>query len=83
MKRYINFISNNGKWNSNLAILYKAIIWRIVGTLLTLIIAWIITGNLLISASIGLIDTITKILFYWGFEKVWEKLKQKYENKHL
>lgn len=83
MKRFIIFISNNGKWDSNLTLLYKTILWRIIGIISTSALLWYMTGSLLLATSVGLADTIIKLVLYWGFEKKWEKLRKKYENKHL
>lgn len=82
MKRFIIFISNNGRWDSNLTLFYKTIIWRIVGIISTSFLLWYMTGNLLLATSVGLVDTIIKLLLYWGFEKWWEKMRKKYVNKH-
>jgi uncharacterized membrane protein len=76
MKRFIIFISNNGKWDSNLTLFYKTILWRIIGIISTSLLLWIMTGSLLLATSVGLVDTIIKLVLYWGFEKGWEKLKK-------
>ena len=49
----------------------KTITWRIVGTIDTIIIAWIITGNALSGVKIGGIEVITKMLLYYFHERVW------------
>ena len=41
----------------------KTITWRILASLTTFIIAWILTGDLLIGASIGSLEAIAKIFF--------------------
>lgn len=38
----------------------KAISWRTVGTIDTMIVSYFITGNLIMAASIGSIEVITK-----------------------
>ena len=53
----------------------KAISWRTVGTLDTIIISYFITGNLVMAASIGSIEVITKMILYYFHERVWNKLK--------
>ena len=53
----------------------KTISWRTVGTLDTIIISYFITGNLVMAASIGSIEVITKMILYYFHEKVWNKLK--------
>jgi len=49
----------------------KAISWRIIGTLDTFILAWIVTGNISISAIIGGFEVITKTILYYYHERLW------------
>lgn len=51
--------------------LAKTISWRFVGTLDTLILAWIISGNIIIGAKISLIEVITKMILYYLHERIW------------
>ena len=52
----------------------KAISWRTVGTLDTIIVSYFITGNLVMAASIGSIEVITKMVLYYFHERAWNKL---------
>lgn len=52
----------------------KTISWRTLGTLDTIIISYFITGNLVMAASIGSIEVITKMILYYFHERVWNKL---------
>lgn len=52
----------------------KAITWRIVGTIDTIILSWIISGNPLIGLKIGMAEVFTKMLLYYGHERVWFKI---------
>ena len=54
----------------------KAISWRIVGTLDTMILGWVITGNPLIGLKIGALELITKFVLYYFHERIW--LRSKY-----
>lgn len=54
--------------------LAKAITWRIVGSLDTLVIGWIVTGNLNVGLTISGIETVNKILLYYLHERVWYKI---------
>jgi len=49
----------------------KAVTWRAVGTLDTIIISWIMTGNPFTGLKIGFSETITKMLLYYAHERVW------------
>lgn len=49
----------------------KTITWRIVGTLDTMILSWIITGSLKIGMAIGGVEIITKMVLYYLHERAW------------
>lgn len=53
----------------------KSISWRITGSLDTMIISYLVTGNLKIAASIGVIEVFTKMALYYLHERVWNKIK--------
>ena len=60
--------------NSNKRHIIKTFSWRLVGTLDTVVFGWIITGNPLIGFKIGFFETVSKILLYFGHEKLWYKI---------
>ena len=49
----------------------KTITWRIIGTLDTFFLSWLITGSLKIGATIGGIEIITKMVLYYFHERIW------------
>nr|WP_299386105.1 DUF2061 domain-containing protein [Allomuricauda sp.] len=51
--------------------LAKTITWRIVGTLDTIVLSWIITGNPFTGLKIGLAELLTKMVLYYLHERVW------------
>ena len=53
----------------------KAFSWRAVGTLDTIIIAWLITGTFTIALSIGVIELVTKMILYFFHERIWNSIK--------
>ena len=53
----------------------KSISWRIVGTLDTIIISWIVTGTLSLAFSIGLVELVTKMVLYFFHERIWNSIK--------
>lgn len=53
----------------------KSLSWRILGTLDTILITWIITGELLTAFSIGGIELITKMILYFFHERIWNSIK--------
>jgi len=54
--------------------LVKTMTWRVTASLTTFLIAWIITGDLLIGASIGSIEAIAKIFLYYYHERIWNNI---------
>jgi uncharacterized membrane protein len=52
----------------------KAISWRTVGTIDTIVVSYFITGNLVMAASIGTIEVITKMALYYFHERAWNKI---------
>lgn len=52
----------------------KAVTWRIVGTLDTMLLAWIISGNPLTGLKIGFAEVLTKMILYYLHERVWFKI---------
>jgi uncharacterized membrane protein len=53
---------------------FKTLTWRVIGTLDTMLLAWIISGNPLTGLSIGVAEVITKMLLYYLHERTWYKL---------
>ena len=54
--------------------LIKAVTYRLYSSIITFLIAFIITGNLVASIFIGIIDSIIKIFSYYLFNEIWAKL---------
>jgi uncharacterized membrane protein len=49
----------------------KSVSWRIVGTLDTMAISYIITGRVTIALSIGSVEVLTKTVLYYFHERLW------------
>jgi len=49
----------------------KALSWRIVGTLDTMLVSWLVTGDPVVGLSIGFIEVLTKTCLYYGHERIW------------
>nr|WP_317162707.1 DUF2061 domain-containing protein [Winogradskyella endarachnes] len=60
--------------SSNKRHVLKTFSWRAVGTLDTIVLAWIITGNPLTGVKIGGSEVVTKMLLYYGHEKLWYRI---------
>ncbi len=54
--------------------LAKTITWRIVGTIDTIVLSWIITGNPLTGLKIGVAEVITKMVLYYLHERIWFRI---------
>ncbi len=61
--------------NSNLRHIYKTITWRITGTFDTVIIAWLVTGDITAGLEIGAVELISKTILYYVHERAWHKSK--------
>ncbi|MGJ8548663.1 DUF2061 domain-containing protein [Winogradskyella wichelsiae] len=59
----------------------KTITWRAVGTLDTLLLSWYISNDISIGLKIGGLELITKMLLYYGHERLWFRSKIKSSNK--
>ncbi len=54
--------------------LFKTITWRALGTLDTIVLSWIISGNPFTGLKIGLAEVITKMALYYLHERFWYKI---------
>jgi len=68
-------IEESRKVDSNLKSLLKTISWRIVGTIDTMVISYIITGDFTTAFSIGSVEVVTKMVLYYLHERVWATVK--------
>lgn len=55
--------------------LMKGITWRIVGSIDTILLAWIYTGNPIMGIKIGATEFITKVALYYFHERIWNRIK--------
>ena len=55
--------------------LFKAISWRVLATLTTMIVVFLFTGELFLAIGVGILDATIKILIYYGHERVWNTIK--------
>jgi uncharacterized membrane protein len=53
----------------------KALSWRVIGTLDTLLISYLLTGKISLAASIASIDFLTKMILYFFHERAWNMIK--------
>lgn len=53
----------------------KAISWRMIGTIDTIFISFLIVGNFKFAVSIGGVELFTKMFLYFVHERLWNKIK--------
>jgi len=66
--------SNTSQENIKRSIL-KTISWRVVGTLATVVISYLVTGTLALAFSIGGIELVSKMVLYFFHERTWNNIK--------
>ena len=54
--------------------IYKTFTWRAIGTLDTIIISWIISGNPYTGLKIGVSEVLTKMILYYLHERAWYRI---------
>lgn len=52
----------------------KTFSWRALGTLDTILLSWLLSGNPMIGLKIGATEVITKMLLYYAHEKAWYRI---------
>ena len=53
----------------------KALTWRIVATITTVSIVYILTGQLELTAVVGFYDVVLKLMFFFLHERVWNRIQ--------
>ena len=69
----VNLDENKELKESKLRHIIKTITWRIIGTLDTVLLSWIISGDALMGLKIGGSELVTKPILYYLHERVWYK----------
>ena len=54
--------------------LLKTVSWRATGTIDTLLISYVVTGNFRVAGAIASIEVITKMVLYYLHERAWDRL---------
>ncbi|PKD15815.1 hypothetical protein APR41_11015 [Salegentibacter salinarum] len=52
----------------------KTVSWRIVGTIDTIVISWLLTGEIETALAIGSVELVTKMILYFGHERLWNMI---------
>lgn len=59
--------------------LLKTITWRLLGTIDTMLISYLLTGQLGVALSIGGIEVISKMILYYLHERLWFKWMKRWK----
>lgn len=51
--------------------LAKTITWRLIGTVDTILIGWVVTGDPWIGVQVGGVEMVTKMILYYFHERAW------------
>ena len=60
---------------THLRSILKAVSWRAGGTVVTCVVAWVLTDSLELAARIGLLDTLIKVGAFYLHERLWGRLE--------
>ena len=52
----------------------KTITWRIIGTVDTILIGWLVSGDPMVGLTIGSFEVVTKMILYFIHERLWYKI---------
>jgi uncharacterized membrane protein len=55
--------------------LLKAVTWRIIASITSFLIGWLVTGSLNVGITVGLFDIIIKFILYYFHERIWYRSK--------
>jgi adenylylsulfate kinase len=53
----------------------KAFTWRLVATITTISIVYILTGNLELTAMAGFYDVVLKLILFFFHERIWNQIQ--------
>ena len=53
--------------------IFKTLSWRIVATCTTLLLVYIFTKNIFLSAGVSIAEIVVKTIIYYGNERLWNR----------
>lgn len=59
----------------------KTISWRVMATIITILLVFFFTGRIDISLEIGALEVVLKLLFYYLHERGWNMISWGYQKK--
>lgn len=67
------------KTKEEILLIVKSVVYRIWGTLTTILISFMFTGSFKLSLGIGAVEVVSKIVLYYLYEKIWKYFTKKKE----
>lgn len=67
-----NKVAVTSRGKDHLISFTKGISWRLIGTLDTIVISYLVTGQMKLALSIGTVEVFTKIILYYFHERAWK-----------
>lgn len=61
---------HESRWRS----LVKGMTWRLVASLTTMTVVFVVTGNIALVLGVGFLDMTVKIFFYYLHERFWGRV---------
>jgi uncharacterized membrane protein len=52
----------------------KAVSYRVVGSLYSFVVLYLVSGKLLISLSLSAVEVVSKIVIFYYHERIWDKI---------
>jgi adenylylsulfate kinase len=53
----------------------KGLTWRIIASGTTMAVVFLVTGDLALVASVGAVDVVAKLFFYYLHERTWGRVR--------
>lgn len=75
IQRKTDFSEDRNYSEKPLRSVLKSVSWRLVGTMDTILISWLITGKVSLALSIGVVELFTKMILYFFHERIWNAVK--------
>ena len=75
VKQIVGDLTRTQNKDSHTRSLAKAISWRVLGTIDTFVLSWVITGQAKLALTISAVEIVTKLVLYWAHERAWLKVK--------
>ena len=68
--------------DTHLRSVVKGLSWRVIATLVTTIVVWLISGEVSMALFAGASDSLIKIGLFWGHERLWHTVSWGREYSH-